>query len=89
MSHHPILRTLHRCWHGLALAGLAALPLSLAAQGVAYVSSEKDDTLTILDMKTLTVTGTLATCKQPRHLALTPDRKQLLVACTDSPMPPT
>jgi len=61
-----------------ALAGPAAL-----AQGTLYVSSEKDDSLTLIDLATLTVKGTIATCKRARHVQLTPDRK-LLVACTDS-----
>jgi PQQ-dependent catabolism-associated beta-propeller protein len=61
-----------------AFAGPAAL-----AQGTLYVSSEKDDSLTLIDLVTLTVKGTIATCKRARHVQLTPDRR-LLVACTDS-----
>ena len=63
----------------LATAGTAA-----QAQGVALVSSEKDHALTILDLKTQAVTGTIATCKRPRHMRKTVDGKQLLVACGDS-----
>jgi PQQ-dependent catabolism-associated beta-propeller protein len=55
-----------------------------AAQGTAYVSSEKDDAITLLDLKTQAVSGTIATCRRPRHLQLTPDGKQLLVACSES-----
>jgi PQQ-dependent catabolism-associated beta-propeller protein len=62
----------------LALAGQAA-----QAQGTIYVSSEKDDALTLIDTGTLAVKGTIATCKRARHVQLTPDRK-LMVACTDS-----
>lgn len=54
-----------------------------AQQGTAYVSSEKDNALTLIDLATLTVKGTIATCKRARHLQLTPERK-LMVACTDS-----
>jgi PQQ-dependent catabolism-associated beta-propeller protein len=54
------------------------------AQGVAYVSSEKDHALSILDLKTQAVVGTVPTCKRPRHMQLTPDGKQLAVACGDS-----
>ncbi len=69
-------------------AGLAGLALmagcaSALAQGTAYVSSEKDDALTVIDLGTLSVKGTIATCKRGRHLQRTPDGK-LLVACTDS-----
>lgn len=64
-------------------AGLLALSSPLHAQ-TAWISSEKDNTLTLVDLKTQAVTGTVATCKRPRHMRLTPDRKQLMVACGDS-----
>src|SRR3990167_5973845 len=78
-------RYFRSCVAGLAPA--AAPPFVQAqvqAQGVAYVSSEKDNALTIVDLKTLAVTGTLATCKRPRHLQRSADGQQMLVACTDS-----
>jgi PQQ-dependent catabolism-associated beta-propeller protein len=62
----------------LALAAGAA-----AAQGTAYVSSEKDDALTMIDTQTLAVKGTVPTCKRGRHIQRLPDGK-LMVACTDS-----
>ena len=65
-----------------ALAALALLCCALLgaaapaqAQGVAWVSSEKDNALTLVDLKTGTVTGTVPTCKRPRHLQRTPDGK--------------
>ena len=68
-----------------ALALVAALAAPMAwAQGVAYVSSEKDNALTLVDLKTLAVTGTLPTCKRPRHLQRSAYGKLLLVACGDS-----
>jgi PQQ-dependent catabolism-associated beta-propeller protein len=60
------------------------VPLLCAAQGVAYVSSEKDNAITMLDLKTQAVTGVINTCKRPRHMQATPDGKQLAVACGDS-----
>ena len=71
------------------LAGLAALSFTLhlpAAQAApfAYVSSEKDNALTVVDLATQTVQGTIATCKRPRHLLLTPDRARLMAVCGDS-----
>ena len=54
------------------------------AQGVAFVSSEKDNALTVIDLKTLAIAGTVPTCKRPRHMQLTPDGKQLMVACGES-----
>ena len=68
----------------------AALCVALAgagpvlADGIALVSSEKDHALTVIDLKTLAVTGTVPTCKRPRHMQPTPDGKQLLVACGES-----
>jgi PQQ-dependent catabolism-associated beta-propeller protein len=69
----------------LLATGAAALLLAGAAraQGTAYVSSEKDDALTMIDLATLTVKGTIPTCKRGRHLQLTNDRK-LMLACTES-----
>lgn len=70
-------------WYPFAAVALALSTTAVLAQGTAYVSSEKDDALTVIDLRTLTVKGTVATCKRGRHLQLTPDR-MLLVACTDS-----
>ena len=67
----------------VATLALAAGCTAALAQGTAYVSSEKDDALTVIDLGTLSVKGTIATCKRGRHMQLTPDGK-LLVACTDS-----
>src|SRR5690349_14854689 len=66
------------CLYALLAASAAA-----GAQGTAYVSSEKDDALTLIDVKTLAVKGTIPTCKRGRHVQLAADGK-LLVACTDS-----
>ena len=68
---------------GMTAWALAALCGAAHAQGTAYVSSEKDDALTMIDLTTLTVKGTVPTCKRGRHIQLTPDRK-IMVACTDS-----
>jgi PQQ-dependent catabolism-associated beta-propeller protein len=64
----------------LALSVAMGAPM---AQGTAYVSSEKDNSLTLIDMASLTVKGTIATCKRARHVQMTPDAK-IMVACTDS-----
>jgi len=77
MTQHP--RTLASA----AALTLAALCSTAAAQGTAYVSSEKDNALTMIDATTLAVKGTLATCKRARHVQITPEGK-LMVACTDS-----
>ena len=64
-------------------AALAAVAGGSWSQGTAYVSSEKDNALTMIDMATLTVKGTITTCKRARHVQMTPDAK-IMVACTDS-----
>jgi PQQ-dependent catabolism-associated beta-propeller protein len=67
----------------LTLVSLVLAAGAAAAQGTAYVSSEKDDALTLIDTQTLAVKGTIATCKRGRHIQRLPDGK-LMVACTDS-----
>ena len=74
------MTTTSRSLVAIALAALAGAPF---AQGTAYVSSEKDNSLTLIDMATMTVKGTIATCKRARHVQITPDAK-IMVACTDS-----
>ena len=68
----------------LGLSALALLASHAEAAPMIYVSSEKDDALTLIDPATLTVQGTLPTCKRPRHIQLTPDGQRLLVACGES-----
>jgi len=62
---------------------LTCLAAAAAAQGTAYVSSEKDDAITLIDTQTLAVKGTIPTCKRGRHVQRMPDGK-IMVACTDS-----
>jgi len=71
------------CSPGALALVLAAACGAAAAQGTAYVSSEKDSALTVIDLKTLAVKGTIPTCKRARHIQLTPER-QIMVACTDA-----
>lgn len=69
--------------HAALTLSLAATATLAVAQGTAYVTSEKDDALTLIDTKTLAVKGTLPTCKRGRHVQRLPDGK-IMVACTDS-----
>jgi PQQ-dependent catabolism-associated beta-propeller protein len=66
-----------------ALWGTGLAATVQAAQGTAYVSSEKDQALTLIDLATLSVKGAIPTCKRGRHVQITPDGK-IMVACTDS-----
>ena len=82
VPHHffPFFRLTVRACAALSLAAAGAAAL---AQGTAYVSSEKDAALTMIDLGTLAVKGVVPTCQRSRHILFTPAR-QLLVACTDS-----
>lgn len=66
----------------LVAAALLAT-VGMAQAGTAYVTSEKDDALTLIDTATLAVKGTIKSCKRTRHIQRMPDGK-LMVACTDS-----
>jgi len=66
-----------------ALAGLCVAATAAAAQGTAYVSSEKDPAVTLIDLASLSVKGTIATCKRGRHIQLTA-QGQIMLACTES-----
>lgn len=67
----------------IAAAMLAAAAASAFAQGTAWVSSEKDDAVTLIDMATLAVKGTVPTCKRGRHIQRLPDG-HVMLACTES-----
>ena len=77
----PTPRLIQTC--ALLFCAMLAHSPAAQAQGVALVSSEKDNAITIVDLRSLSVQGTIATCKRPRHMQLTPDRQQLLVACSN------
>ena len=72
-----------------SVGSLALLVLLFAAgahakdTGKVFVSSEKDNTLVIVDAAKGEVVASPTLCKRPRHMQLTADRTQLLVACSD------
>jgi len=61
-----------------------ALPASAKETGQIYVSSEKDNAITVIDGKTLAVTKTIKTGKRPRDMRLNHERSQILVISSDS-----
>ena len=75
---------MRRVCHLIATLATALAPLAAEAQGMAWVSSEKDDAITLIDMRTLAVAGTVPTCKRPRHMQVAPGTTQLFVACSES-----
>ena len=62
----------------LAMASTA----SLAA--TAYVSNEKDDSISVIDLASQTVTETLKVGMRPRGLLLSSDNKLLYICASDS-----
>ncbi|MBK1713394.1 PQQ-dependent catabolism-associated beta-propeller protein [Rubrivivax gelatinosus] len=72
-----------RAFARTSAAALAVAAAGVSAQGTAWVSSEKDDAITLIDTATLAVKGTVATCKRGRHIQRLPDGRVML-ACTDS-----
>lgn len=65
-----------------ALSGLC-VGMAAVAQGTAYVSSEKDPAITLIDLATLSVRGTIPTCHRGRHIQLTADHL-IMLACSES-----
>jgi hypothetical protein len=63
---------------------LGAAPAQAKDSGLAFISSEKDHAITLVDLKTLTVVGSIPTCKRPRHMQRLPAGRRLMVACSDS-----
>src|SRR5262245_21129215 len=66
--------------------GFVAIAAAVHAKdtGMAFVSSEKDNALAVIDVKSLAIAGTIPTCKRPRHMQFLPDGSTLMVACGDS-----
>ena len=67
----------------LSMAVLLAGAVQARDTGRVFVSSEKDNALTVVDAARAEVTGAVAICKRPRHLQLNADRSRLYVACSD------
>ncbi|MCG8560334.1 MAG: beta-propeller fold lactonase family protein, partial [Hyphomicrobiales bacterium] len=67
----------------LLAAGFALAATGPAAAYTVYVSNEKDNTISIIDSKTLAVTGTIKVGQRPRGITLTKDGKYLLVCASD------
>jgi PQQ-dependent catabolism-associated beta-propeller protein len=55
---------------------------NLCAQPFAYVSSEKDNNIAVINLRDMKVQTSFAACKRPRHLQLTATQ-QLMVACSN------
>jgi PQQ-dependent catabolism-associated beta-propeller protein len=78
----PRRRKPRACAFLLSLA-LCTFPAFAKDTNRIYVSSEKDNAMTVVDAVKAEVVASHALCRRPRHMQLTPDRLQLLVACSD------
>ena len=68
----------------IALAAYVALTSTSAMAGeLAFVSNEKDNTISVLDMSTLKLVKTIPVGKRPRGMVLTPDGKELIACAGD------
>lgn len=70
----------------LALAALMSaciLPAYAKGSGYLFVSSEKDNHITVLDGKTYEVVKRIGTEARPRHLQFNPDKTQIYAAAGD------
>ena len=61
-------------WLVLALLALLGTGAAARDSGKVFVSSEKDNAMTVLDAARMEVLGAQALCRRPRHMQLTPDR---------------
>jgi YVTN family beta-propeller protein len=64
------------------VAAMFAFPVSAFAEQI-YVSNEKDNTVTVVDGKTLEVIKTIPTARRPRGIIASPDGSEVYVACGD------
>ena len=64
-------------------ASLTALLSGQASAGIAFISNEKDNTITVLDIDALKVVKTVPVGKRPRGMVLSPDRKTLFICAGD------
>ncbi len=67
----------------LSFSLLAALPAFAKDTGYLFVSSEKDNNISVLDAKTFEVVKRIGTAARPRHLQFSPDHSKIYAACGD------
>lgn len=73
-------RMLDLLWSALAFSLAFAAP---ATAGTAFISNEKDNTITVLDVDTMKVIKTVPVGKRPRGMVLSPDHKTLFICAGD------
>ena len=71
------------CALASSLALCLTTPASAKQTGEVFISSEKDNVITVLDGKTQKQVAVIKVCKRPRHLRLTQDQQRLITVCGD------
>ena len=72
-------------FHILILSfGMSAISASGAHADLVYVSNEKDNTLSVIDTKTMSVIKTIQVGERPRGIILSKDNKRLYICASDS-----
>ncbi|MEQ1671520.1 MAG: hypothetical protein ABL893_11730, partial [Hyphomicrobium sp.] len=66
----------------IALALLVTSAASVQA-ATAFISNEKDNTISVLDLETLKVVKTVPVGRRPRGMVLSPDMKELFICAGD------
>jgi PQQ-dependent catabolism-associated beta-propeller protein len=72
-----------KIFSGLMIVFLLLLCGRPAVAGIAFVSNEKDNTITVLDIDALKVVATVPVGKRPRGMVLSPDHKTLFICAGD------
>ena len=70
-------------FQSLVLSLFATSSLMAAPSGHIFVSNEKDDSISVIDGKSLKVIKTIAIGERPRGLGVSPDGKELYVAVSE------
>src|SRR5205085_8562482 len=79
----PTIRRARLLGIGLLGIGLVVLAQAQASAFTAYVSNEKSNTISVVDIDKLTVVRTIKVGQRPRGIELTKDGKFILVAVGD------
>jgi DNA-binding beta-propeller fold protein YncE len=69
-----------------AFAGMTFFLLGVAhaaGTGKVFVSSEKDNTVAVIDGTKMELLASPLACKRPRHMQLSADRSAIYIACSD------
>ena len=76
--------TLTRCYRSAVLLAILLAPASAPASAATlFVTSERDNTVTVLDSKTMTIEKVIPVGTRPRGIAITPDHREIFVCIGD------